>query len=85
MPLKSVRYANLSDAVVDVFTYHGFSIKVDEEGAELKAASAVSGMDTAPGPLPAAELKVDRPFIYAVCEMSSGAMLGLGVINDPLK
>ena len=85
VPLKSVRYANLSDAVVDVFTYHGFSIKVDEEGAELKAASAVSGMDTAPGPLPAAELKVDRPFIYAVCEMSSGAMLGLGVINDPLK
>lgn len=82
LPLNEFSYANICANAGVVNTYHGFSIRVDEEGAEIKAATS-SGMVSSPGFTPGPELRVDRPFIFAVYETSSRAILGLGVINDP--
>lgn len=82
LPLNEFSYANICANAGVVNTYHGFSIRVDEEGAEIKAATATGG-DMSPGFTPGPELRVDRPFIFAVCETSSKAILGLGIINDP--
>lgn len=82
LPLNEFSYANICANAGVVNTYYGFSIRVDEEGAEIKAATS-SGMVSSPGFTPGPELRVDRPFIFAVYETSSRAILGLGVINDP--
>lgn len=82
LPLNEFSYANICANAGVVNTYHGFSIRVDEEGAEIKAATS-TGMEMSPGFTPGPELRVDRPFIFAVYETSSRAILGLGVINDP--
>lgn len=82
LPLNEFSYANICANAGVVNTYHGFSIRVDEEGGEIKAATS-TGMEMSPGFTPGPELRVDRPFIFAVYETSSRAILGLGVINDP--
>lgn len=83
LPLNMFSYANICHNAGLLNILHGFDIRVDEEGAEIKAASAGSAC-TSPGePVTKLELRVDRPFIFAVYETSSKAILGLGVINDP--
>lgn len=85
LPLDEFSYGNLCPDVAEVKSYQGFDIRVDEDGAEIKAAAVETGMATAcpfdPGP----ELRVNRPFIFAVYEVTGNAILGMGVINDPTK
>lgn len=59
---------------------HKTLIKVDEKGTEAAAVTQVGIVDTA------AELdliRFDRPFVFAIREKSSGAVLFLGRIMDP--
>jgi len=72
-------------AISDVF--HRTFIAVDEKGTEAAAATAVAMVRTTamrpmtpPKPI---EVKVDRPFIYAIQHVPSGACLFLGRITDP--
>ena len=72
-------------AISDVF--HRTFIALDEKGTEAAAATAVAMVRvtamrpmTPPKPI---EVKVDRPFIYAVQHVPSGACLFLGRITDP--
>ncbi len=61
---------------------HQANIDVDEKGTEAAAATAV--MMAASGALaPPVELTVDRPFIYALRDMETGAILFLGRITEP--
>jgi serpin B len=54
-------------------------VEVNEEGTEAAAATAVGiGKTSAPEPV---ELKVDRPFVFAIRERLSGAVDFLGVMN----
>ncbi len=54
-------------------------VEVNEEGTEAAAATAVGfGRTSAPEPL---EMKVDRPFVFAIRERLSGAVVFLGVMN----
>jgi serpin B len=62
-------------AISDVF--HRTFITLDEKGTE--AAAAMRPM-TPPKPI---EVKADRPFIYAIQHVPSGACLFLGRITDP--
>jgi serpin B len=62
---------------------HQAWIKVDEKGTEAAAATAaVLGFRSA-APRPATEVRFDRPFLFAVRHVPSGAVLFLGRVTDP--
>ena len=71
-------------AISEVF--HKTFIAVDEAGTEAAAATAVvmlgvrSSDFNRPEPI---EVKVDRPFLYAIQHVSSGACLFIGRVTDP--
>jgi serpin B len=65
--------------------FHKTFIAVDEKGTEAAAATAVvmtyrSAMVKRSPPI---EVKVDRPFLYAIQHVPSGACLFLGRVTDP--
>ena len=66
--------------------FHKVFIAVDEKGTEAAAATAVVMMGATamrrPKP-PPIEVKVDRPFIYAIQHVPSGVCLFLGRVTDP--
>ena len=70
-------------AISEVF--HKTFIAVDEKGTEAAAATAatftVAGIEKPPPP--PIEVKVDRPFVYAIQHVPSGACLFLGRVTDP--
>jgi serpin B len=62
---------------------HQAFIAVDENGTEAAAATAVIGAPTAM-PVPrGTPLVVDRPFLYAIRDVGTGAILFLGRVVDP--
>jgi serpin B len=62
---------------------HQANITVDEQGTEAAAATAV-GMRATSAPMdPPVELTIDRPFLYAVRDTATGAVLFLGRVSDP--
>ena len=77
-PRKSNGYL----AISDVFhkTYIGIAEKHVEETSAVSP-GAIPGLDSAP-PKPI-EVKVDRPFLFAIQHVPSGACLFLGRVNDP--
>jgi serine protease inhibitor len=66
--------------------FHKTFIAVDEKGTEAAAATAVVMMRATgmarPKP-PPVEVKVDRPFVYAIQHVPSGVCLFLGRVADP--
>jgi serpin B len=66
--------------------FHKTFIAIDEKGTEAAAATAVVMMRATamrgPAPLPI-EVKVDRPFVYAIQHVPSGVCLFLGRVTDP--
>jgi serpin B len=66
--------------------FHKTFIAVDEKGTEAAAATAVVMMRATaiarPKP-PPIEVKVDRPFVYAIQHVPSGLCLFLGRVTDP--
>jgi serpin B len=66
--------------------FHKTFIAVDEKGTEAAAATAVVMMRATaiarPKP-PPLEVRVDRPFVYAVQHVPSGVCLFLGRVTDP--
>jgi len=66
--------------------FHKTFIAVDEKGTEAAAATAVAmmaGTALRSPPPPPIEVKVDRPFVYAIQHVSSGVCLFLGRVTDP--
>lgn len=61
---------------------HQADISVDEEGTEAAAATAVI-MGPTSALMPQAQLIIDRPFIFAIRDLSSGQILFLGRVLDP--
>lgn len=65
--------------------FHKTFIAVDEKGTEAAAATAVAmvratSMQNPPKPL---EVRIDRPFLYAIQHVSSGTCLFIGRVTDP--
>ena len=78
-PRKADDYLYVSEV------FHKTFIAVDEKGTEAAAATAVammagSAMIKRPEPV---IVKVDRPFLYAIQHVPSGACLFLGRVTDP--
>lgn len=69
---------------VSAVVHEGF-VDVGEEGTEAAAATAVVvGVRSAmPAPEEPLVIKADRPFVWAVVERGSGAILFAGVVADP--
>ncbi len=66
--------------------FHKTFIAVDEKGTEAAAATAVAmlaGTALRSPPPPPIEVKVDRPFVYAIQHVPSGICLFLGRVTDP--
>ena len=66
---------------------HKTFIDVDEKGTEAAAATAMMmagsvGVSQKPPPF---QMIVDRPFLYALCENTTGAILFLGKVSDPMS
>ncbi len=69
-----------TDLFISAVLHEAF-ISVDEEGTEAAAATAVI-MDETAAAQPA-ELTIDRPFIFAIRDTETGAVLFLGSVTDP--
>ena len=61
---------------------HEAYVAVTEKGTEAAAATAVVIKATA-APAPARELLADRPFLFAIRDRETGAVLMLGRVLDP--
>jgi serpin B len=78
--------ANPSDrddrlAIAEVF-HKGF-VRVDEEGTEAAAATAVMGVRGGGGPAMPRNLAIDRPFLFLIRDDATGLVLFLGRVTDP--
>ena len=63
--------------------FHQTFVSVDEEGTEAAGATAVVMTLKAVMPEPAAEVTVDRPFVFAIRDIETGALLFIGRVMDP--
>lgn len=61
---------------------HKTFIEVNEEGTEAAAVTSVGVVLTSAGPQPL-QLKLDRPFLFAIREKSSGLIIFMGQMNNP--
>lgn len=61
---------------------HKAYIKVNEEGTKAAAVTAI-GITITAMPLPPPVFKLDHPFLYSIVEKQTGAVLFLGIVNDP--
>jgi len=79
-PRKPDDYLSLSDV------WHKTYLALDENGTEAAAATAVSSINVGAGPAKKPkplEIRVDRPFFFAIQHIQSGACLFLGRVTDP--
>lgn len=89
-PVGSANFDKIAPRKPDDYLYisqvfHKTFIAVDEKGTEAAAATAVAMM-TATARVEREEpieVKVDRPFIYAIQHVPSGTCLFLGRVTDP--
>jgi serpin B len=58
---------------------HKTFIAVDEAGTEAAAVTSVATGELSLGPM----MIIDRPFIYAIRERTSGTILFIGMVTDP--
>jgi serpin B len=78
-------------ATLDVPIYisrvlHKTKVKVDEKGTVAAAATSVEMSAGAVAPVVApARIICDRPYLFAIVDEKTGAMLFIGAINDPTK
>jgi serpin B len=73
------------DALFISDVFHKAFLEIDEKGTEAAAATAVVMKFRAlpPPPKRPIEVRVDRPFLFAVQHIPSGACLFLGRVTDP--
>jgi serpin B len=64
------------------FVVHKALVRVDEEGTEAAAATAV-GMQLKAAPAAPRVVDVDRPFLFLVRDTKTGTMLFVGRVMDP--
>lgn len=77
-------FSNMIEVPVMIGTVnHKTFIKLDEEGTEAAAATSVGMEITSVGSGPR-QFRVDRPFLFAITEKESGAILFSGKIENPL-
>jgi serpin B len=89
-PKRSADFNRMAPRRPDDYLYiskvmHKTFLAIDEKGTEAAAATAVAMAlaGAAPAQAKPVEVKVDRPFLFAIQHVPSGACLFLGRVNDP--
>jgi serpin B len=62
---------------------HKAFVAVDEEGTEAAAATGISFGVTSAAPQDHKVMRVDRPFLFAIRDRHTGAILFMGRVMDP--
>jgi serpin B len=92
LPRGSANFARMAPRQPDDYlaigqVFHQTWLSLDEHGTEAAAATAVvmlSGFVVAPpNEPPPIEVRADRPFLFAIQHIGSGACLFLGRVTDP--
>ena len=63
---------------------HKTYVDVNEEGTEAAAVTVVEMQLSSAGPSDMFTMRVDRPFIFVIREINSGALLFMGKIMEPV-
>jgi serpin B len=63
---------------------HKTFVKVDEQGTEAAAATAMAFAGMAPGQ-PPREVRVDHPFLFLIVDKKNACVLFMGRLLDPTK
>jgi len=79
-------FANIADAdlVVSEIKQKTF-VEVNEEGTEAAAVTVIIMIDTSPGPDAIVHFFANRPFLYLIKEKSTGAILFIGRMDEPVE
>ena len=64
---------------------HKTFVKVDENGTEAAAATSIEVGTTSAPVDPPKTMNLNRPFLYAITNVRTGAILFLGIVADPSK
>jgi serpin B len=64
---------------------HKAFISVDEQGAEAAAASAVRVINVSDSGSGMGEIKIDRPFLFAIRDQETGTILFMGRVLNPVQ
>ncbi len=70
------------DSLIMSAVFHQAWVEVNEEGAEAAAATATV-MTCGAAPPPVVTFRADHPFLFAIRDTTSGAILFLGRVADP--
>lgn len=62
---------------------HKTFVRVDEEGTEAAAVTSVGMATTSFDPSPPFEMIIDHPFLFAIRDVDSGALLFIGKVMEP--
>jgi serine protease inhibitor len=65
------------------YVKHKSFIEVNEEGTEAAAVTVVAIVETSVGETSKVPFYVDRPFLFAITEKSTGAVLFMGTVKNP--
>jgi serine protease inhibitor len=77
-------FSNIADLQLYVSkVLHQTYIKTDEEGTEAAAATVVEIGETSTGPN-WINIDINRPFLYFIREISTGTIVFMGKVEDPL-
>jgi serpin B len=89
-PPRSANFDRMAPRKPEEYLYiskvlHKTFLELDEKGTEAAAATAVVMAPGGAAPVQSkpVEVKVDRPFLFAIQHVRSGACLFLGRVNDP--
>jgi serpin B len=70
--------------VLDVVAHQTF-VAMDEEGTEAAAATVATGYPTSAPAEPPVPVVLDRPFLFRIFDVQTGATLFLGRVVDPTR
>ncbi|MCP4445038.1 MAG: serpin family protein [Myxococcales bacterium] len=80
---KMANPANDAEKLYIFDAFHKAFIKVDEKGTEAAAATAVVMAVKGAAPAPPPKFMADHPFLFAIEDTESGAILFMGRVLDP--
>jgi serpin B len=91
LPRGSANFDRMAPRKPDDYLYigavfHKTWLSLDENGTEAAAATAVLmtfGLSASSPNMPPLEIRADRPFLFAIQHVESGACLFLGRVTDP--